>query len=49
MPSYRKMIAAAVLGVDGFLDACRTTVGVTGDLAAATHVARGEPAAPASG
>ena len=34
-----------VLGVDRFLDMCRTTVNVTGDLAAAVVVARGEPAA----
>ncbi|GAO01641.1 dicarboxylate/amino acid:cation symporter [Anaeromyxobacter sp. PSR-1] len=33
-----------VLGVDRFLDMCRTTVNVTGDLAAAVFVARGEPA-----
>jgi DAACS family dicarboxylate/amino acid:cation (Na+ or H+) symporter len=32
-----------VLGVDRFLDMCRTTVNVTGDLAAAVVVARGEP------
>lgn len=31
-----------VLGVDRFLDMCRTTVNVTGDLAAAVYVARGE-------
>lgn len=45
-----------VLGVDRFLDMCRTTVNVTGDLAAAVFVARGEaepapeapPAAPAA-
>jgi dicarboxylate/amino acid:cation (Na+ or H+) symporter, DAACS family len=34
-----------VLGVDRFLDMCRTTVNVTGDLAAAVVVARGEQAA----
>jgi len=33
-----------ILGVDRFLDMCRTTINVTGDLAAATVVARGEPA-----
>lgn len=33
-----------VLGVDRFLDMCRTTLNVTGDLAAALYVARGEPA-----
>jgi DAACS family dicarboxylate/amino acid:cation (Na+ or H+) symporter len=30
-----------VLGVDRFLDMCRTTINVTGDLAAAVVVARG--------
>lgn len=44
-----------ILGVDRFLDMCRTTLNVTGDLAAAVVVSRGEPAhdaseqAPASG
>jgi DAACS family dicarboxylate/amino acid:cation (Na+ or H+) symporter len=37
-----------VLGVDRFLDMCRTTVNVTGDLAAAVYVARGEPREPAA-
>ena len=32
-----------ILGVDRVLDMCRTTVNVTGDLAAAVVVARGEP------
>jgi DAACS family dicarboxylate/amino acid:cation (Na+ or H+) symporter len=32
-----------VLGVDRILDMCRTTINVTGDLAAAVVVARGEP------
>jgi DAACS family dicarboxylate/amino acid:cation (Na+ or H+) symporter len=32
-----------ILGVDRLLDMCRTTVNVTGDLAAAVYVARGEP------
>jgi dicarboxylate/amino acid:cation (Na+ or H+) symporter, DAACS family len=32
-----------ILGVDRFLDMCRTTINVTGDLAAAVVVARGEP------
>jgi len=38
-----------ILGVDRFLDMCRTTLNVTGDLAAAVVVARGEesPAPPA--
>jgi DAACS family dicarboxylate/amino acid:cation (Na+ or H+) symporter len=31
-----------ILGVDRLLDMCRTTVNVTGDLAAAVYVARGE-------
>jgi DAACS family dicarboxylate/amino acid:cation (Na+ or H+) symporter len=34
-----------ILGVDRFLDMCRTTLNVTGDLAAAVVVARGEEAA----
>jgi DAACS family dicarboxylate/amino acid:cation (Na+ or H+) symporter len=33
-----------ILGVDRFLDMCRTTLNVTGDLAAAVVVARGEKA-----
>jgi DAACS family dicarboxylate/amino acid:cation (Na+ or H+) symporter len=37
---------ALVLGVDRFLDMCRTTLNVTGDLAAAVYVARGEPNPP---
>ena len=32
-----------ILGVDRFLDMCRTTLNVTGDLAAAVVVAHGEP------
>jgi DAACS family dicarboxylate/amino acid:cation (Na+ or H+) symporter len=36
-----------VLGVDRLLDMCRTTINVTGDLAAAVVVARGEPAGSA--
>jgi len=35
-----------VLGVDRLLDMCRTTLNVTGDLAIATIVSRGENAAP---
>jgi DAACS family dicarboxylate/amino acid:cation (Na+ or H+) symporter len=38
-----------VLGVDRFLDMCRTTLNVTGDLAAAVVVSRGEPHAPPGG
>jgi DAACS family dicarboxylate/amino acid:cation (Na+ or H+) symporter len=34
---------AIVLGVDRFLDMCRFAVNVTGDLAAAVVVSRGEP------
>jgi DAACS family dicarboxylate/amino acid:cation (Na+ or H+) symporter len=34
-----------VLGIDRFLDMCRTTLNVTGDLAAAVVVSRGEEAA----
>jgi DAACS family dicarboxylate/amino acid:cation (Na+ or H+) symporter len=38
-----------ILGVDRFLDMCRTTVNVSGDLAAAVVIARGEaPPRPAS-
>jgi Na+/H+-dicarboxylate symporter len=32
-----------ILGVDRFLDMCRTTVNVTGDLVGAVVIARGEP------
>ncbi|HEX6851429.1 MAG TPA: dicarboxylate/amino acid:cation symporter [Candidatus Polarisedimenticolaceae bacterium] len=35
-----------ILGVDRFLDMCRTTLNVTGDLAAAVVVSRGEEAPP---
>ncbi|MCC6408760.1 MAG: dicarboxylate/amino acid:cation symporter [Planctomycetes bacterium] len=35
-----------IVGVNGFLDMCRTTLNVTGDLAAAVVVARGEPFEP---
>lgn len=35
-----------ILGVDRFLDMCRTTLNVTGDLALATIVSRGENDAP---
>ncbi|MGH7724401.1 MAG: dicarboxylate/amino acid:cation symporter [Candidatus Eiseniibacteriota bacterium] len=37
-----------ILGVDRFLDMCRTTLNVTGDLAAAVVVARGESPVPAA-
>ena len=36
-----------ILGVDRFLDMCRTTLNVTGDLAAAVVVSRGESRDPA--
>ena len=36
-----------ILGVDRLLDMCRTTLNVTGDLAIATIVSRGEEDAPA--
>ena len=35
-----------ILGVDRLLDMCRTTLNVTGDLALATIVSRGEPREP---
>ncbi len=35
-------LIALILGVDRILDMCRTTVNVTGDLTAATYVARSE-------
>ena len=35
-----------VLGVDRFLDMCRTTLNVTGDLTAAVVISRGEPNTP---
>src|SRR3546814_10130164 len=38
-----------VLGVDRFLDMCRTTLNVTGDLAAAVVVSRGEVDTPDDG
>jgi DAACS family dicarboxylate/amino acid:cation (Na+ or H+) symporter len=37
-----------ILGVDRFLDMCRTTLNVTGDLVAATVVSRGEKDIPAT-
>ena len=36
-----------ILGVDRLLDMCRTTLNVTGDLAIATIVSRGEEDVPA--
>jgi DAACS family dicarboxylate/amino acid:cation (Na+ or H+) symporter len=33
---------AIILGVDRLLDMCRTVLNVTGDMVAATFVARGE-------
>ena len=38
-----------ILGVDRFLDMCRTALNVTGDLAIATMVSRGEEHAPGVG
>jgi dicarboxylate/amino acid:cation (Na+ or H+) symporter, DAACS family len=38
-----------ILGVDRLLDMCRTTLNVTGDLAAAVVVARGEATRPHAG
>jgi len=35
-----------ILGVDRFLDMCRTTLNVTGDLAIAVAISRGEPDVP---
>jgi DAACS family dicarboxylate/amino acid:cation (Na+ or H+) symporter len=35
-------LIAIILGVDRFLDMCRTVVNVTGDVVAATYVARSE-------
>jgi len=35
-----------IIGVDRFLDMCRTTLNVTGDLAAAVVVSRGETMVP---
>ncbi len=35
-------LIAAILGVDRFLDMCRTTLNVAGDITAATYVARSE-------
>ena len=35
-------LIAIIIGVDRILDMCRTTLNVTGDLAAATFVARSE-------
>jgi DAACS family dicarboxylate/amino acid:cation (Na+ or H+) symporter len=35
-------LIAIIIGVDRILDMCRTTLNVTGDLAAATYVTRSE-------
>jgi len=35
-------LIAIILGVDRILDMCRTTLNVTGDITAATYVARSE-------
>ena len=44
--SREERALAQVLGVDRFLDMCRTTLNVTGDLTCATVVGRGEPDMP---
>ena len=36
------VVLAIILGVDRILDMCRTTLNVTGDITAATYVARSE-------
>ncbi|WP_461057359.1 dicarboxylate/amino acid:cation symporter [Silanimonas algicola] len=40
---------ALILGVDRFIDMCRTTVNVTGDLVGTVVVSRGEPPDPVDG
>jgi DAACS family dicarboxylate/amino acid:cation (Na+ or H+) symporter len=35
-------LIAIIIGVDRILDMCRTTLNVTGDIAAAAYVARSE-------
>jgi len=35
-------LIALILGVDRILDMCRTTLNVTGDITAATYIARSE-------
>ena len=47
MVGIRPEAIALVLGVDRFLDMCRTTLNVVGDLVAATVISRGEEEAPA--
>jgi Na+/H+-dicarboxylate symporter len=42
VPAGSLPVVALILGVDRFLDMCRTTLNVTGDLVAATVVSRGE-------
>ena len=44
MVGIRPEAIAIVLGVDRFLDMCRTTLNVTGDLVAAQVISAGEPA-----
>ena len=43
MVGIRPEAIAIVLGVDRFLDMCRTTLNVTGDLVAAQVISAGEP------
>ncbi|HYI43605.1 MAG TPA: cation:dicarboxylase symporter family transporter, partial [Sphingomicrobium sp.] len=47
MVGIRPEAIALVLGVDRFLDMCRTTLNVVGDLVAAQVISAGEPAEPA--
>ncbi len=46
MVGIRPEAIALVLGVDRFLDMCRTTLNVVGDLVAAQVISAGEPAEP---
>jgi DAACS family dicarboxylate/amino acid:cation (Na+ or H+) symporter len=43
MVGIRPEAIAIVLGVDRFLDMCRTTLNVVGDLVAAQVISAGEP------
>ena len=43
MVGIRPEAIALVLGVDRFLDMCRTTLNVVGDLVAAQVISAGEP------
>ncbi len=48
MVGIRPEAIALVLGVDRFLDMCRTTLNVVGDLVAAQVISAGEPVDPAA-